>query len=93
MRIYLKIFGWLLFIVSGLIYLFLWVEAFKFISDKIGTFFTILLLFISNIVGPALYIIWHWIADSFPTNYFLLWLGALVVYWFGSFIIGVSSDE
>jgi uncharacterized membrane protein YeaQ/YmgE (transglycosylase-associated protein family) len=93
MKVYFKIFGWLLYIVSVIAYLFLWIEAYKYISDKIGSFFTIVLILITNVVGPLLYIIWHWIADSFPSNYFFIWIGALVVYWIGSFVIGLSSDE
>ena len=93
MRVYFKIFGWLLYIASIIIYLVLWFEAFKYISDKIGSFLTIILILITNVVGPVLYIVWHWIGDSFPTNYFFLWLGALVVYWLGSFVVGLASDE
>jgi len=93
MRVYFKIFGWLLYIVSGSVYLFLWIEAFKYISDKIGSFFAIVLILITNVGCPLLYIIWHWIADSFPSNYSFIWIGTLVVSWIGSYVIGLSSDE
>ena len=93
MRIYFKIFGWLLYAVSFIIYLSLWFEAFRYIADKIGSFITIILILITNVVGPVLYIVWHWISDGFPSSYFFLWLGALAVYWIGSLVIGVASDE
>ena len=93
MKVYFKIFGWLLYIISIIIYFILWFQAFKYIATKIGSFFTIVLILITNVVGPVLYIIWHWISDSFPTNYFILWLVALAVYWLGSVIIGLVSDE
>lgn len=93
MRIYYKIFGWILVIPSFIVYIILWIEAFKFISEKIGSFFTIVLLILTNVVGPAVYIVWHWIDDSFPTRYFFLWLGAIVVFQIGMLIKGLASEE
>lgn len=93
MRVDFKIFGWLLYIVTAIIYLILWFRAYQYISDKIGTFLAILLVFATNVVGPVMYIIWYWIDDSFPTQYFFLWIGAIVAYWIANLIIGFSSDE
>lgn len=93
MKVYFKIFGWLLYIITAIIYLVLWFRAYEYISDKIGSFFAIILVFATNVVGPLMYIIWYWVADSFPTQYFFLWIGAIVTYWIANFIIGLSSNE
>lgn len=93
MKIYIKIFGWLLYVVSFLVYIFLWFKAFVFISDRIGSIFAILLILLTNVLGPGLYTIWHWISDYFPLYYFLTWIGSIIVYWIGGFLIGISSEE
>lgn len=93
MKIYFRVFGWLLYAVSFIIYITLWFRAYQYISDKIGPFFAIVLVFVTNVVGPLLYVIWHWIADSFPSQYFFLWIVAIVAYWIAGLIIGLASDK
>ena len=93
MRIYFKIFGWILIIPSVIVYILLLIEAYKFISEKIGSFFAFILLIFTNVVGPNVYIIWYWIDESFPTRYFLLSLGATLIFFLGRFIKGLASEE
>ena len=76
----LKVFGgWVLCVAGFFTYLYLWITAYHYISEKLGSEFTIILLFFTNIIGPGIYIVWTWIDSSFPAQYFFIWMGALIV--------------
>ena len=93
MRIYFKIFGWSLIILSIVVYISLLIEAFKYFIEILGSFLTSVLFILTNVIGPVFYIIWNWIDDSFPTDYFFLWLGAIVLFKVGIIINGLASEE
>jgi len=93
MRIYFKIFGWILIIPSVIVYILLLIATTLVKINKIGSFFAFILLIFTNVVGPNVYIIWYWIDESFPTRYFLLSLGATLIFFLGRFIKGLASEE
>lgn len=84
--------GWILAIASGLFYFILWLHAYSYVAEKIGGIITFILFIVTNIVGPLLYIIWHWIADGFDTPYFILWILCLIVWFLGQFLIGSKKS-
>ena len=36
-----------------------------------------IIILVTNFISPPLYLIWHWIAFGFPTEFLFIWLGAL----------------
>ena len=93
MKIYFKILGWIIIIPSVLTYLYLWIKALQYVSDKIGGFLATILLLLTNIIGPLLYIIWSWIAEGFDTRYFLTAIGAWIASIIGKALLSVGSED
>jgi len=93
LKVYFRVFGWTLVVFAFLIYFKLWIDAWKFISEKIGSFFALILLLFTNIVGPIVYIVWQWIDVGFPSKYFYMWIAATVILIVGNIIKGSASDE
>jgi hypothetical protein len=91
MKIYLKVFGWLLCAACLFMYMLLWTYEDHYISVKIGSSLALLLILVTNFISPPLYLIWHWIADSFPTQFLFLWLGALTAASIGILLL-VTGD-
>ena len=77
MKIYFKIFGWLLCGTCLYTYILLWIYEDHYISVKIGSLLSLLIILVTNFISPPLYLIWHWIAFGFPTQFLFIWLGAL----------------
>jgi hypothetical protein len=77
MKIYFRIFGWLLCTACLYTYVLLWIYEDQYISSKIGTCLALALVLVTNFISPPLYLIWHWIADGFPIQFLFIWLGAL----------------
>lgn len=92
MNTFLKFFGWTLIVPAALLQIYLWIKAYGFISDKIGSFLAFLLVLLTNVFIPFVYIIWYWIDKEFPTQYFLLGLTSYIVVIIGA-IIKQSGSE
>lgn len=88
-----KIFGWVFTIAGAISYFILWLAAFKFIDQQIGWFWTVVLLVLTNFIGPLLFIVWFWIKVVFPTTYFLIWIATIIVYWTGNIMRAFSSSN
>lgn len=92
MKIFLNILGWLLKVCGILIYFLVWLKAYKYVADKIGSFFAIIILLFTNVIGPFIYTIWHWISDGFPIIYFIIWMLAIVLFIIGNLLTRLSDD-
>lgn len=61
-------------------------KTFPFFSEKVGSFFTVVIFIIGCNVLPFIYIIWHWISNGIPTTFIFHWGASIAIMFLSIFL-------